>query len=177
MVQTFRKWASTKCQHADYINTASSAQIQQLLFGEFENSELKNRVREFEYEKPEDLFQEETKSAMEKNPYAHLKIAELKALCKERNLKAMGKKSDLISRLLYANDSPNISEIDYSKMKMAELKAECIQRKLSDSGKKSDLISRLKEFDQRKQLEGGCIAMGLPPEGSCVSRKTNNLLL
>lgn len=175
MVQTFRKWASTKCQHADYINTASSAQIQQLLFGEFENSELKNRVREFEYEKPEDLFQEETKSAMEKNPYAHLKIAELKALCKERNLKAMGKKSDLISRLLYSNDSPNISEIDYSKMKMAELKAECIQRKLSDSGKKSDMISRLKEFDQRKRLEGGSIAMGLSPEGSCISRKKINL--
>lgn len=169
MLETFRKWAATKCEHAEFINTASSAQIQQLLFGEYENSELKSRVREFEYEKPEEVFQEETQSVIEKNPYANLKAAELKALCKERKLKCTGSRNDLIL-LLLKSDDPAAQELKpeenpYSKMKVADLKAECKRRGLSCQGKKADLVSRLEQLDLRRRLEDSCLALGLSTEG------------
>ena len=169
MVQTFRKWAATKCEHAEFINTASSVQIQQLLFGEYENSELRNRIREFEYEKPEEVFKEETQSALNKNPYAHMKAAELKALCKERKLKCTGSKNDLILLLLRSDDpaEQTLQPVGsaFSKMKAAELKLECKRLGLSSEGKKADLVSRLEEFESRVKLENSCLALGLSTDG------------
>lgn len=169
MLQKFRTWAATKCEHAELINTASTAQIQQLLFGEYEDNLLINRVREFEYEKSEELFQQETQTAKDKNPYAHMKAAELKALCKERQLKCTGSKNDLILRLLCSDDL-TLQELKpqekvRSKMKVAELKEECKKNGLSAVGKKSDLLSRLEEFHLRSDLMSRCLALGLSNEG------------
>jgi hypothetical protein len=58
---------------AKYINTASSAQIQHLLFGEYVNKvRSENETRVFKVEKSDEEIEEERKRLLALNPYAEL---------------------------------------------------------------------------------------------------------
>jgi hypothetical protein len=97
----FVEWAAEFCPDIQYINIASSAQMQQLLFGEYEDFNLTARARVFKIEKTEEEFAEETRLVLAANPYANHTAAEIKVLLKERGLPAnAGKKDDCISLLM-----------------------------------------------------------------------------
>jgi len=86
--------------------------------------------------------------------FDEMTAAELKDLCKEKNLKQSGKKADLEDRLcgyfyvLTKNRTNGIpleaEELD--KMPAAELKKHCEEFRLKPNGKKSDLQERLRNY-------------------------------
>jgi len=100
METIFLEWATTYCSDVKSMNIASSQQIQQLLFGEYENFELKSKERVFKIEKSIEELKTESEAAMASNPYVYSNITLLKSLLKERGLKLSGKKDDLVTRLL-----------------------------------------------------------------------------
>lgn len=87
METIFLEWASTYCSDVKSMNIASSQQIQQLLFGEYENFELKSRERVFRIEKSVEEVKMESEAAMASNPYVFSNSMMLKTLLKERGLK------------------------------------------------------------------------------------------
>ena len=90
--------------------------------------------------------------------YSKMTVAELKSLCKERNIKvdSKAKKTDIVSLLektqtINADDSKSESDVntdvvpDYSKMTVSELKNKCKQQNLKhdSKAKKADLVALL----------------------------------
>jgi hypothetical protein len=100
MEDMFIEWATQYCTEIKHINIASPAQMQQLLFGEYEDFELKSRERSFKLDKSPEEIEIERQAALAANPYAEHGAAELKALLKERGLKSSGKKDDQVTKLL-----------------------------------------------------------------------------
>lgn len=86
IIQTFIDWASLRCEDAKYINTASSAQIQQLFFGEQRQGTLLNgnSSKVFQIAKEAEEFEEEQAKLLEENPYVNHNAAMLKAVLKEK---------------------------------------------------------------------------------------------
>lgn len=79
-----------------------------------------------------------------------MNAAQLKALCKERGLKASGKKSELQERLREYFLNPEAQqqpkdEYGIENMKVSELKALCVEKGLQNTGKKAELQERLRE--------------------------------
>ena len=89
MENIFLEWAQTYCNDVKSMNIASSQQIQQLLFGEYENFELKSKERVFKIEKTDEELKEESELAIASNPYVYNNSNELKAILKERGLKVI----------------------------------------------------------------------------------------
>lgn len=89
ITQTFIDWASLRCEDAKYINTASSAQIQQLFFGEQRQGSLlnANSSKVFQIAKEAEEFEEEQAKLLEENPYVNHNAAMLKAVLKEKGNK------------------------------------------------------------------------------------------
>jgi hypothetical protein len=96
----FLEWASTYCKDGKFINIASTSQIQQLLFGHYENGQLISRSRTFKIEKSDADYANDLSKVLNVNPYANLSSNELKLKLKERGIKLSGKKQDLEFRLL-----------------------------------------------------------------------------
>ncbi len=136
MEQMFMDWAHEKCSQAQYLNIASTAQLQQLLFGHYENFELLSRERVFKIDKTEDEIERDQTNAIALNPYAMLTSSELKAKCKDLGLKVAGSKSDLVNRLLYFNKVVQ----DLSTESIESLIEKCTSRGLPIEGNRGDLL-------------------------------------
>ena len=69
-----------------FINTASSAQIQQLFFGDQKQNSLTNgnSVKIFQITKEIEEFEQETAKLLEINPYMNHNAAMLKSVLKEK---------------------------------------------------------------------------------------------
>lgn len=87
MENVFLHWASSYCSDVKSMNIASSQQIQQLLFGEYENFQLKSTERVFKIEKSPEQIKLESEEALASNPYVYKNSDMLKVLLKERGLK------------------------------------------------------------------------------------------
>lgn len=96
----FLEWASAYCIDGRFINIASTSQIQQLLFGHYENGQLISKSRIFKIEKSDADYAKDLSEALNLNPYANLSSSELKLKLKERGIKMSGKKQDFEFRLL-----------------------------------------------------------------------------
>lgn len=121
--------------------------------------------------------------------YSKMTVAELKALCKERNIHVQSKmkKEELIAKLnrpktpiLEDNDddveaAPQVVEevvvacVNYNKMTVAELKSLCKERnlKVDSKAKKADLIALLEQNQSQSQQE---------TVGVNVSTNTNDIV-
>lgn len=135
----FFEWASGYCKDAKYINPASTAQIQQLLFGNYENEVFVDAVREFKADKSEDEYNAQQEAVNAVNPYAQKTSTEIKAICKERKLKVSGKKQDLVdSLMMYDQHAPA-----FLPMSVEELEAICHGRGISvKSGSSKEVLIR-----------------------------------
>jgi SAP domain len=91
-------------------------------------------------------LQESEKTRIFDEQLQNMKVVQLKELCKERKLVTLGKKSDLISRLLddlNKESAPVLDDLD--SMNVKDLKDACIVRALPGSGTKKQLLERLRE--------------------------------
>jgi len=144
MDKLFRKWASKYFANPDdvnYMNTASTAQIQQLFFGEYEN-QVKTATYEekvFKIEKSEEEYLSQKDDMLLENPYAELTTPELKKILKERGVKLSGKKSDLITRLRNHDNARK----EFLTMDVEAIKGVCHTRGLTDDGTRFELIDRI----------------------------------
>ena len=127
METMFLDWAKDYCSEVKYINIASSTQMQQLLFGEYEDYELKSSERVFRLEKSVEEIAAEREAVLAANPYAEHSPTQLKELLKERGLKVTGKRDDLITRLVEYN--ARLAELLQEKT-TAELEELCVNRGL-----------------------------------------------
>lgn len=142
MEAIFLSWAQNYCEDAKYINTASSAQIQQLLFGEYEGgNRIANDTRIFQIDKDEDDYIKEKEDTKSLNPYVELTTPDLKKMLKERGLKLTGKKNELVDRLLAHDDNTS----RYATMDLVAIQDICTSRCLSSEGTKEELIERLQQ--------------------------------
>jgi hypothetical protein len=71
MLNTFMIWVSKYCPEARYINTASTAQMQQLFFGHYENNIFIAEERSFKIEKTDEEVEKENGELLLLNPYAN----------------------------------------------------------------------------------------------------------
>lgn len=134
--ECFLTWASKFCKDAQYINIASTSQIQQLLFGHYENKELISKSRSFKIEKSEAEYMEGVNETLKANPYAQMSAPDLKKLLKEKGIKLAGKKSDLVLRLLeYDRVFNEVHSWDET-----TLVEKLVQRGLSMEGNRQDQI-------------------------------------
>lgn len=124
MEKLFLDWAKDYCSSADFINIASTAQIQQLLFGHYEGEQLISMERSFKIEKSEAEYAAQQQEVLNANPYALLGAAELKNLLRERGLKLTGTKLELQERLMdYDKYLEELVSLGYD-----ELAEKCISR-------------------------------------------------
>jgi len=110
MERAFIDWAKLYCPDAEDINLASTTQMQQFFFGQWEGVGMKGaRMRQgrlvatervFKVDKTENELAVETAEVAATNPYAGLTSVELKEMLRERSLKLSGTKGELVSRLL-----------------------------------------------------------------------------
>lgn len=116
MENIFYQWASKYCKDAQYINTASTSQIQQLLFGGFVNRTLAEKVKTFKIDKsPEEISAEEAK-VLAINPFVNYTVSELKLLLKAKGLKHSGGRADLMERLIANETSAESTSLDANLM-------------------------------------------------------------
>ena len=141
MLETFYQWAEKFVPSARMINTASTNQIQQFFFGQYEKGILINRERTFQSDKTEDEIAEETKLIKEENPYLEVTASDLRNMLKERKLKLSGTRNAQINRLLqdeYLNDK-------VGNMKDDELNDICLSKGINVQGTREDKIEGLKK--------------------------------
>lgn len=140
MEKLFITWASQFCPDAKYINPASSAQIQQFFFGQYEDKEIKERERVFKMDKADDEYVIESQQAIISNPYINCTSIDLKTKLKERGLKTTGKKADLMLRLLEYDQNPSR---EFEGLDLSAIQDICRTRGLSTVGTKEQLIEHL----------------------------------
>jgi hypothetical protein len=163
MLTMFIDWASLRCADAKYINTASTTQIQQLFFGEYDNKILINEEKTFKIDKDEAEFAEENRAALAENPYANTTSEALGVLLKERKLKLSGSKSDKVQRLLEYDAKEKLRqeggyvepavENPYADATSDQLSALLKERNLKVTGKKADKVQRLLDYDAKEKLK------------------------
>ena len=131
----FIDWATSYCPDAVDMNLASTAQMQQFFFGQYENKIPKNMERTFKVEKTKEELAFEEAEVTSINPYAGQTAPQLKDQLRERGLKLSGKKSELVARLM---DDDAIKDADigsyegkkYTDMTTDDLMDICIARGL-----------------------------------------------
>lgn len=148
----FLDWACKFCEDARMINTASNVQIQQLLFGHYENRVKISDTRSFKIEKSESEFDIEKKELVNQNPYALLTAPELKQQLKQKGLKVSGTKSELVDRLLRFDQTFN----ELIKLSDAEINGKCISRGINPQETKElsvqmYLALEFKELDKKSK--------------------------
>jgi hypothetical protein len=136
--KVFLDWARDFCSDIDHINIASSAQMQQLFFGEYEDFELKSRERAFKQDKsPEEIAAEE-RSALALNPYANRTATEMKQLLKERGLKSsQGTKEEHVAALLEYD--ARFTEL--TQLRRPDVEELCENRDLPTTGSKEEMVA------------------------------------
>lgn len=137
MENMFIEWASKYCSDTQYINIASPAQMQQLLFGEYEEFQLKSRERVFKLDKSAEELEQERQEVLLTNPYANHGAAELRAVLKDRGLKLTGKKDDQVSKLLEYD--AKYAEM-LSTLSAEEVEERCTQRGLECTLTKEEMV-------------------------------------
>ena len=141
MLERFYQWAEKIMPDARMINTASTSQIQQFFFGQYEKGKLLSRERVFQSDKTVEEIVEETKLIKNENPYLEITTPELKIMLKERKLKISGTRTAQINRLLqddYLNDK-------FENMKEDELNDICLSKGINLDGTREDKICSLKK--------------------------------
>lgn len=78
--------------------------------------------------------------------YSKMTVAQLKELCKSRNLKYGGSKFELVARLQPSEQK--LPESKYASMKINELKDICKNLGIPHSGSKDKIIADLNKFDE-----------------------------
>jgi hypothetical protein len=140
---------------AKYLNIASTAQLQQLLFGHYENFQLISKTRSFKIDKEEEEIKSDQEQALSKNPYSLSTAIELKQKCKEYGLKVSGSKSDLMNRLLFFEQmKTQFSSCEiYSIEKIIEMN---MSRGLPIEGTREELIHAYvkNEVNAKKSFDG-----------------------
>lgn len=175
-VETFRKWAYKMIGPDGLaINPASSTQLCTFLFGGALNTKTKEeteKVRVFtiprieipddamellkkksEIEREEEIKRIESEGKTIDDEFDNMKVAQLKALCKENGLKISGKKSDLQERLrghYLAIGNLSSSEAmdprdDFDTMPDDDLRHACAARNLDQTGTRKQLLDRLRQ--------------------------------
>lgn len=139
MEERFLKWAALYCEDAALINTASSVQVGQFLFGHYKEKKRIAKDRIFKIDKTAEELAGEQQSAEASNPYLNYTAVELKALLKERKLKVSGKKGDLIDRLMAYDAMP----VKFDTLEEQQLMEMCVSRGLPHHGTKEELADRL----------------------------------
>ena len=156
----FRQWAATKIGPDGLaLNLASAKQLAIFLFGGYEDNEKEKVFKVAREEIPVEALEayaarDEAAKAKGKTPEPaisldKMKVAQLKALCKDQGLKISGKKSDLIERLeTHFLSEPKVdprkfAEVD--EMDDDELREALIGRELPLHGTRKELEDRLKE--------------------------------
>jgi len=156
----FRKWAASVIGHPHglAINPASSLQLCTLLFGGSKNAKTskvteESRVFQVPREELEDdaleAFSRETFTSsalptIDADIFTQMKVAQLKAMCKENGLKVSGKKADLQERL-----KAHFSESQVSVRRFDHLSDEEVSSTLKSRG--MSLASTAEE--RRQELE------------------------
>ena len=140
MLTTFMKWVAQYCPESQYINTASSVQMQQLFFGHYENEQLISAERSFKVEKTDKEIDRENEDLLLRNPYANHSTPEIKSILKERKLKVAGKKIDIINRLM----QDDMLQTKFGSMSAEELRDVCLSKGLSTDGTNTEIIARIK---------------------------------
>ena len=114
-----------------------------------------------------------------------LTVKQLKELCKQNGHTQIGKKVELISKLL-----PPKTEVDLQKLTVVKLKELCKTSGLSQTGNKKELIAKLLKKESTKDIEAMSIesteesqegqlgedAPLLPPTGNLTVNQVNNAL-
>jgi hypothetical protein len=98
----FLDWASTECEDARLMNTASTLQLQHFLFGKYIKKVHQNEetIKIFQIDKLPETIAKEEAEALRRNPYVNCTVEEMKNLLKEKGCKTAGKRADLMTRLL-----------------------------------------------------------------------------
>eukprot|EP01034_Spumella_vulgaris_P022490 gene22490-28618_t len=135
MEKTFLDWASGFCKDIKYINIASTAHMQQLLFGEYKDKKLLNKEKIFKIDKTPEEMAQENSEALESNPYANRTAVQLKETLKERGLRLAGKKSELVMRL-----KEDDKRVELSTLSLSAIQEKCTARGLDNLGSKEQLI-------------------------------------
>eukprot|EP00981_Chlorochromonas_danica_P006017 scaffold1244_cov162-Ochromonas_danica.AAC.53 len=100
MERIFMEWAGNFTDNIKYINIASTAQMQQLLFGHYEDKKLISLERSFKVDMSEEEILAAEAALIRINPYAMKSISELKEIIKSRGLKTSGTKGEITQRLI-----------------------------------------------------------------------------
>ena len=156
LLERFYQWAEKLIPNARMINTASTSQIQQLFFGQYEKGKLINEKRIFQSDKTADEIEEETKLIRNENPYLEVSSQQLKIMLKERKLKVTGTRIEQINRLLqddYLNDK-------FDNMTDDELDDICLSKGVKLHTTKRDKIHSLKK-DEFFVIESNEIALSV----------------
>jgi len=130
MQELFSGWTGSFCSDAHLINTSSTAQLQQLLFGTFSDKVLVDEPKEFAVTNSDGdkAAWEETLLAL--NPYADRSVEDLKALLRNLGLKpAGGSKASMAARLVAMDDA--LANPAYSEWGIRELRETCIARNIA----------------------------------------------
>eukprot|EP00562_Extubocellulus_spinifer_P014695 CAMPEP_0178572300 /NCGR_PEP_ID=MMETSP0697-20121206/18142_1 /TAXON_ID=265572 /ORGANISM="Extubocellulus spinifer, Strain CCMP396" /LENGTH=382 /DNA_ID=CAMNT_0020207005 /DNA_START=152 /DNA_END=1300 /DNA_ORIENTATION=+ len=116
------------------------------------------------------------KKKKKENWFERLSVDQLKQLCKAAKLRHVGKKQELIDRLL---DSPLTSkfgpEDKYCGINVESLKSMCRERNLQVSGAKFDLVLRILHHDNDSTPEGVTLKRAATEVATVVDAKTGEI--
>lgn len=133
MRSLFQRWVRIVSPVADLINPSSSAQMQQLLFGSYQDKQLVAKEKEFVWVKPPEMVATEQEAHALLNPYRSMTLAELNAELKVRGLPprtADKTKAARTERLLMLDAALKIDR--YAQCSADDLRAICSTRMASE---------------------------------------------
>lgn len=157
----FREWAATRIgPDGIALNPASSLQLCTFLFGGAENAKTgvtTETERVFQVPREEmsedaleayrrrDEEEAAAKTSLDGTDYLdRMKVAQLKALCKERGLRVSGKKAELQQRLrehfTSSEDESKIDQDEFDSMSDDDLRAAIIARGINAAGTREQLL-------------------------------------
>lgn len=145
MEKTFLDWASEFSENVGLINIASSAQMQQLLFGNYENHQLVTNERLFKVDKKEEDYLQEVSRVLDLNPYANKTISELKDICRAQSLKLSGTRPELIERVM--RQEQTIKKL--RSLNLSQLQYMCTERGIDVSSDQESLIQSYMESEKK----------------------------
>ena len=91
----FLNWAIKECSDANYMNIASTTQMQHFFFGQYINKVFQTNegsdIKTFKVDKTDEEYAQEEAHVLSRNPYVNNTNDELKVLLKSRGFKVTGK--------------------------------------------------------------------------------------
>ena len=169
MNQMFIEWAGKYCSDAAFINTSSTIQIQQLLFGTYEKKQLVEKTKVFTISKSNVEVDAEKEAVMKVNPYLGKTIPMLKEIAAARGLSTGGTKSVLTQRLL-DDDMEDYAILEESEMEVNSSVGNSVTSGNNNNSMEAKPVPSALELKYRtmtvKDLYDICIARGLTPTNS-----------